>query len=610
MRPIIKPLGIGDLKVVKQKLARYEAGEVAHIENVMAQETRKRTHRHLRQYEEITVLEEERIEENLRDLQSTERFELQTESQRTIKTDVSFQAGLDVSASYGPVSLTAFAKFAMSNSQEESDRNSTKFAKDVTDKSLSRLVERVKRERRTRTLDESEETNKHGFEPADEHNVGLYRWVDKYYRCKVVNYGKRLMYEFFVPEPAAFYIFATQYNLNTKILPTKPDEPTSPGSTQPLKPSDITRYNYLALVQENDAQGVNPPPPEYIRIAKALHRETPTSDHWAFSNEDFKIPKGYLAVSGSYVIQYAWQSNGNRSGVVQVGLSRIDIGSYPSLSFGSESTFIPVSGNGYNIRSWALNIETWCRLMPEYYDKWKLETYNAIMAAYRNALMDYEERVAAAQIQQGVAIGGNNPGINREIEREELKRSCLTLWTLEQFNLPWGIDQLPTAAIPGNYPEINVLNAISNSPLIEFFEHAFDWRNITYEFLPTVYGRKPKWVDLMSSTSPDPIFATFLKAGAARVVVPVNLAYTQAVLYYQLTGIIPMSNSVPPLSSVVDPDAALFNSYVDELVDVEDLPDIDRDVEIDEDDPETWLLKLPTTLVWLQGDATLPDFEA
>lgn len=609
MKPIIKPLGIGDLKVVKQKLARYEAGEVAHIENVMAHETRKRTHRHLRQYEEFTVLEQERIEENLRDLQSTERFELQTESQRTIKNEMSFQAGLDVSASYGPVSLSAFAKFAMSNSQEESDKNSTKFAKDVTDKSLSRLVERIKQERRTRTLEESEETNEHGFEPANEHNVGVYRWVDKYYRCKVVNYGKRLMYEFFVPEPAAFYTFATQYNLNTKILPTKPDEPTRPGSSQPLKPSDITRHNYLTLVQENDAQGVNPPPPEYIKIAKSLHREIQNNDHWAFSNEDFKLPKGYVASSGGYVVQYTWQSNGDRSGLIQIGLSRINIGSYPSLGFGSESTFIPVSGNGYNIRTWALNIEVWCQLVPEYYDKWKLETYNAIMAAYRKALMDYEERIAAAQIQQGVAIGGNNPGINRDIEREELKRSCLTLWTRERFNLPWGIDHLPNQAIPWNYPEINLPNAIGNIPLIEFFEHAFDWRNITYEFLPTFYGRKPKWIDMMSVTSTDPIFEKFLKAGAARVVVPVNLAYTEAVLYYQLTGNIPVSNSVPPLSGIVDPDAALFDSYVEELADVVDLPDIDRDVDIDEDDPTTWLMKLPTTLVWLQSDGTLPNFE-
>ena len=35
LKPAIRPLGIGDLKVVKQKLERYVAGEVAHIENVL-----------------------------------------------------------------------------------------------------------------------------------------------------------------------------------------------------------------------------------------------------------------------------------------------------------------------------------------------------------------------------------------------------------------------------------------------------------------------------------------------------------------------------------------------------------------------------------------------
>lgn len=38
MRPIVAPVGIGDLKVTKQQLVRYEAGEVAHIENVLARE--------------------------------------------------------------------------------------------------------------------------------------------------------------------------------------------------------------------------------------------------------------------------------------------------------------------------------------------------------------------------------------------------------------------------------------------------------------------------------------------------------------------------------------------------------------------------------------------
>ena len=55
MKPNVRPIGVGDLKIVKQRLARYEAGELAHIENVLAHEKRDRQHRRLRQFEEIVT---------------------------------------------------------------------------------------------------------------------------------------------------------------------------------------------------------------------------------------------------------------------------------------------------------------------------------------------------------------------------------------------------------------------------------------------------------------------------------------------------------------------------------------------------------------------------
>src|SRR6185503_16917424 len=86
-------LGVADLLVVRQKLLRYEMGEIAHVENVMAKELRKRVHRGLNRREELRLTESERIEEKERDLESTERFELQNESQKTIEENASRQAG-------------------------------------------------------------------------------------------------------------------------------------------------------------------------------------------------------------------------------------------------------------------------------------------------------------------------------------------------------------------------------------------------------------------------------------------------------------------------------------------------------------------------------------
>jgi hypothetical protein len=609
-KPSVKPLGIGDLKVVKQKLARYEAGEIAHIENVMASETRSREHRRLRQVEEVIISEKEREEENVRDLQSTERYEMQNESQKTIKSDTRFEAGLEVSAEFGPVSVSASTKFATSSSKEESDKASTKYAKDVTERTLSKLIEKVREERRIRTLEEFEEKNLHKFENADGgHISGIYRWVDKYYRNKVVDYGRRLMYEFYVPEPAAFYLFSTKNYLENKVLPVKPSEPVNPYTNQPLSPADIDRYNYLTLVRQHNVQGVEPPPPEQIVLAKALSREFQSDGLWAFTNEELKIPKGYAASYGYYTMSYGYTGDPKRDGYIFVGINDIQMGIYTSLDFDNETSVIPISGLGYGVKVMAINIEAVCDLIPEYYKKWQLDTYSAIMNAYHKALMDYEERMAAAQIQQGVQIGGDNPLINREIEKEQLKKSCLTIWTAYPFNNLPGIDHNPTNPVPYNYPEINQSNAIATSERIEFYEKAFDWKNITYEFYPYFWGRKDIWLDTYSLESSDPVFEQFLKAGAAKVVVPVRPSYAEMVLYFQLTGSIWNGGSIPPLASTGDPEAELYNGYLKELEGITEIEDIDRDIDILPDDPEAWLTKVPTELVWLQSDNELPDFE-
>jgi hypothetical protein len=612
MKPLVRPLGIGDLKVTKQRLIRYAAGEVAHIENILASENRSREHRRLRQVEEITVLEREREEESRRDLQSTERFEMESETQRTIRSETTFEAGIELSGGFGPVSVTAYAKYANNESAEESDTNSTKFAKEVVDKSVARLVERVREERRARTLEEVEETNKHGFENDSRANItGVYRWVDKFYRQKVVNYGKRLLYEFVVPEPAAFYLFAQRFNYESKVLPVKPSPPTIPGTSLELTPAAITRGNYLALIKQSGATRVEPPPQERIIITKPLSREIPQDGtNWAFTNEDLAIPKGYCAEYGFYRVYFTWRGNpAAKAGILLIGNKRIAIDDYPPLDFDAEIDRIPISGTGYDIRTFAINIEVACVLLSEAYERWQIAVYDAVMTAYQQALLDYEERLAAAQIQQGVNIEGNNPELNREAEKEELKRACLTLWAGPGANVLDAISHLPSAPVPNNYPVILRNQAIQNAERIEFFERAFDWRNIAYELHPYFWGRDETWLDRSAIRSTDPLLERFLKAGAATVTVPAQPSYTEAVLWYQLTGDIWSGGPVPALESTGDSDAVLYNSYLAELADETDVVGIEADLEVAPDDPDAWIVRVPTTLVWLQAGPDLPELE-
>ena len=82
MSVITRPIGIGDLQVVRQQLIGYEAGDISHIENVLEGELLRRSTTR-EEVSELTITQEtstSQIEE--RDQQSTTRNELSTEAQK------------------------------------------------------------------------------------------------------------------------------------------------------------------------------------------------------------------------------------------------------------------------------------------------------------------------------------------------------------------------------------------------------------------------------------------------------------------------------------------------------------------------------------------------
>jgi hypothetical protein len=62
----IRPVGIGDLLLVKQHVLRYEGGELAHVENVLKSEHLSRETRRLERTETVVLTEQERTKEEER----------------------------------------------------------------------------------------------------------------------------------------------------------------------------------------------------------------------------------------------------------------------------------------------------------------------------------------------------------------------------------------------------------------------------------------------------------------------------------------------------------------------------------------------------------------
>ncbi len=605
----IRPLGIGDLMVVRQELMKYTLGEVAHIENVMQSESKIRTHKRITESEETLAVTSEQIEETQRDLQTTERFELQKESQETIETDMQVKAGFNISASYGVVTASAHGDFSYGESSSETNRSASSFAKEVIDKSVSKLVRKSKEERTIRTLERVEEINEHGLNNSEGagHIRGLYRWVDKHYKARVINYGKRMMFEFIIPEPAAFYIHTEADRSEKGVTLKKPEAPTIWGT--PLKPSHLTKSNYTDFISKYNVQDAEPYPDEIVRVSMAL-AEAPGAGgdknvHFGTSSEKLKVPDGYKAVDFYGYAHYGGYDGDYYS--VYVGGT-----DFSNASIHGVEGIIPISVAGWGA-DYNVSINVKCELKDDGIERWQLKTYESIMNAYHNELAAYNEQVIASQIQSGIAIEGRNPAFNRTIEQDELRRAALRILShdFERLGIQsqWYDDEVFNAMQDSGefgYPEFNIDEAKKEGQIAQFFEQAFEWNNMTYFFYPYFWGRKADWDDTFSKEDNDPAFTDFLRSGSARVVVPVHPSYNEAILFYLKTNRIWLGGTPPTL------DDPLFISIIDEIK-------ADTETELGEDLPvcdidsgypclaDEWDVLVPTNLVYLQEDAVLPD---
>lgn len=543
-----KVLGIADLMIVEQDLLRYELGEVAHIENVLKTETRSRTFKTSSTTEQTLTTETETTEEKSQDLASAERFELQTESQSIINDTASKSAGLTIHASYGPsVDATSNFNYSSSNSRQQTTGASASYAREITTKASNRVQTRTLTRRTVRTVNVIEETNQHGFDNKSGSNdvIGVYRYVDKVYLAQVVNYGKRLMLEFVVPEPAAFLRHAMTNSPLDGVSVVEPEPPgycLGDGTFAPLQAEDITRDNYLFWASKYGAQDVTTPPPSVILASgsKKSPDSLPTSGDRKINSDlmDVAIAEGYLG-QRAFVNIYGETQAGDHKIVYQVQdqqrqyVEPSDDGS-PFVLHLQPTPTLTVTINSLGFHNYEVLVTVFCTLAPEKLQAWQLKTFNSIMNAYNDLKSRFDQAVAEAKLQaRDVTLGGTNPARNRETERTELKKGCISLLTGQRFDL---FDAVGRNVAPYGYPEVDFAEAHAEGQYIQAFEQAFEWNNMTYVNYPYFWGSKQEWPVLAQLTDDDPLFASFLAAGAARVQVPVRLGFEAGMLTYLATG--------------------------------------------------------------------------
>lgn len=638
---------IGDLIVTKQQLIKYDLGEVAHVETIMQGEERKRNFVTTDRLEELTVIESETENETLTDTQTTERFSVEKESSKVLTSQMNINAGMNVSADFGPVKLDTSFGFSTSRGSTESNKDATNFSKDVTNRALKRVKEKVRTLRSKLQIHEVVDSTEHKYVniPGTDHINGVYRWLDKYYLNKVLNYGKRLMMEFTVPEPASFYIFNKMLKAkgsnDFKTMPIDPNdiyEEIKDANGNVIKDAngkdiilklksfkDITKENYEYFASYYNLTDVEPYPEQIKLIGKSLKITNKGKLDTGINTDDLVVPDGYNAISFNTASNFTATSG--FGGIIQIGnIQTTNINSTDTKSFSTAiaaGCVIPVSAKIWN---WTdtnqldciINIQVKCELSDVGKDKWRLKMYNAIMQKYQQDLRDYEEWLRAQEIYD-LPDMGNNPDINRTIEQTELKRRCLEMFSGQRFeSFDATVNGIPNVS---SYPEFNFMEAIKEGSMARFFEQAYDWKNMTYEFYPYYYARKKMWLTLNNiQEKNDPVFESFLKAGYARVVVPVRPGYELLLALYAGWSWMNKGQSIPvPLALLlysgkgmpnVGIDHPLFVSVMNELSQIQTLSE-DAPIEVGH-----YVQKVPTNLVYLakqhlvagespQGD--LPD---
>jgi hypothetical protein len=611
-----RPPAIGDLMQVRKAFVRAERGDYSYIENVMQFETRERMLEVHDETERFTSDTEETETTTEKDLQVSDDSRLQKETSEAAKEDLKVQAGTNVTASYGPFfQASANAAFEYSQSRESSNRSALDVSRRITERAARRVREARSRTSSLRILSESTEKNLHRFENKSSNPaVGVYRWVDKVYKAQLVNYGKRLLLEFIVPEPATSLIAAVEARQRAASAAIGLAEPLPPAA-----PNTFDRSNYHAYAATNLVDTVDPPPQKMISIGctvnvpeeKGLwytHGDTKDTiaNHFVTSQDPPTVPEGYVAikwkaVSGSWVYEkiaptpQLWIGVG---GSFSQADTATGAGTVAGGTLGNLAGKIPVFVLTDGTRGFAVAIEVECELTAEREEKWRNSVFQAAMASYNARKSTYEaaRRQAASNADRQLAFWRGPEEKNREVERNELKRQVLEL-LIGASSFPRAVGASPPVRASPQTPfhELDRSVIAAERSRVEFMEQGVEWIHMTYTFYPYFWGRREKWESLVFSEATDPQFEQFIQAGYARVIVPVRRNFEQAALLYLATGMIWEGHQAPQIGH------PLYVAASQEMLEADQGTESDA-VPVG----ESWEVRVPTTLVALDDQPLFP----
>ncbi len=540
-RMAIQPVGNLHLERIEMYPSGVERGELQHSVPLAPGETVNISHKEWsvseREFEDIVNdFFEGYSEEGV-----AEKADIAMSSDSQSQHSTALNLGASLSASYASVTLSTSFGYNAASNESQSKRDSRNHSQAITKKASARTMKDHKVSFKVTSVAGSEDQSVRVISnPSDTDSMRIdYFQLARKWKVDLLRYGLRMTYDIVIPNPGSGI---AKLVADVKALDVLIDEPftfTLPLSTityNPLATDPHAISNYDQLAAQYSANVTAPPE---ARKWVNVHKELPEAgkyDQIHFDAVEFDVDEDYYVYESHIELNFARNAHDARSFLTMLGGESIASG--VAALIGS-SGHLSLDFMFQYIYSYAVNITLTCLPKTQALLDWRVRVWNELRQAaedqYNKSIQDYKDQ-RARLVQQ---IADFDALTLRRMEQEEVMKGVLRWLLGPQFQLePFTIAQLfgpdsndPDATDvldPNLLTDAQWLAVMEHGEFIKYVHNAIEWENVLYFTYPYFWDDQALWNFKKFLFHPDTTHRTFLRSGAARVVLTIRPGFEQS----------------------------------------------------------------------------------
>jgi hypothetical protein len=272
----------------------------------------------------------------------------------------------------------------------------------------------------------------------------------------------------------------------------------------------------------------------------------------------------FMAIGGEVVVEMAgvdYGESGQAQGEDRNEGGPVELALEPAVSWPAGVPVV-VRAVGHFDKTLVAEATIRCVRSAQALDQWRIQTWERLRDAH-DLLMQNFERQQQEQVLEalGVPVLERPDAENRRIEAEELRKWAIKAMRLETFAFDGIVLEADGAQ------EVDPTQGDLVATVARFFEEAFEWPQASYFLYPYYWARRSSWPMRMNLQAVDARHAAFLRAGAARYVVPVTPGYEDQVIHYLEGEGSELDRLGPPPGNYEPADPALKDLWLELLLD-------------------------------------------